>query len=85
MAVRDGRLALVHLRLNRMGRDGSSGGMKLDGPATAVKIARNAGGWGHPEDVSSPLSVAFSPDRKWLYLAGHPSAELAERGGPHGV
>ncbi len=71
MAVRDGRLALVHRTLNRMGRDGSSGGMALDGPATAVKIAQNAGGWGHPEDLSAPLSVALSPDRKWLYLAGY--------------
>ncbi|KKK46951.1 hypothetical protein LCGC14_3160110, partial [marine sediment metagenome] len=42
MAARGGRIALAHLRLNRLAADGTSGGMNLQGPATSLRGRR---GW----------------------------------------
>ncbi|MCG3178015.1 MAG: hypothetical protein BIFFINMI_00338 [Phycisphaerae bacterium] len=71
MDVRGGRMALVHLKLNRLAPDGSTGGLPLGGPDTTILVKRDAGGWGHPECICAPLSVALSPDGKWLYMAGY--------------
>jgi hypothetical protein len=79
MAENQGRLALVNCKLNRLATDGSGARMPLEGPATSILIKRDAGGWGHPECVSVPLSAAFSPDGKWLYLAGYQFTALDER------
>jgi len=58
MAVRKGRIALAQLRLNRLGADGATAGLPLQGPATTLSSA-------------SPRSVALSPDGRWLYLTGY--------------
>jgi sugar lactone lactonase YvrE len=61
MAIRDRRLALAGLRLNRLGTDGTTGGLPLEGPETCFRIDR----W-----YAVPRSAALSPDGKTLYLAG---------------
>ena len=60
MTIRNGRIALTGVRLNRMATDGTSGGLALYGPRTDVM----------PRDKYSkkPRGVAFSPDTASLYL-----------------
>ncbi|MCG3180229.1 MAG: hypothetical protein BIFFINMI_02587 [Phycisphaerae bacterium] len=68
MAVRGGRMALAYVYLNRLATDGSSGGLKLQGPRTGYVIKSVAGGM----DVDvGPNSIAFSPDGKTLYMAAY--------------
>ncbi|OPX21588.1 MAG: hypothetical protein B1H04_06385 [Planctomycetales bacterium 4484_123] len=38
IAVRNGRIALVHRRLNRLYKDGSTGGLELTGPVTCYQV-----------------------------------------------
>jgi len=71
MAANNGQLALVNLKLNRLASDGSSGGLPLEGPKTGIAVTNNACGWGHNPFTCVPVSAAFSPDTKWLYLAGY--------------
>jgi hypothetical protein len=71
MAANGGQLALVHLKLNRLAADGSSGGLPLEGPGTGIAVGAGACGWGHEAFTAAPLSAALSPDSKWLYLAGY--------------
>ncbi|MCK6474873.1 MAG: hypothetical protein L6R28_24405 [Planctomycetes bacterium] len=66
-----GKIAVLQEKLNRIAADGSSGGLPFYGPKVGVDIPRDAGGWGHKECTSAPLSAAFSPDGKTLYLAGY--------------
>jgi len=71
MAVRDGRIALVYDRINRLAIDGTTGGLDLTGPAVGRRIrSRGYGGFGQGENIVGPQSVAFSPDGKTLYLTG---------------
>ena len=67
MALHQGRLALVMRSLNRMATDGTTGGMLLEGPKTSFP---STGRRGRPAEAH-PRSAAFSPDGKWLYLAGY--------------
>jgi hypothetical protein len=60
------RIALAYLRLNRLAGDGSSGGLPIRGPNTAVTI-----GSGRHKRIVEPTSAAFSPDGKTLYMAGY--------------
>ena len=71
MAVQRDRLALVMLSLNRLATDGTTGGMPLEGPKVSYPgVARQPGE--PPRDIQiGPNSAAFSPDGKWLYLAGY--------------
>ena len=72
MAVRDGRIALVCNRLNRLAADGSSGGQDIAGGRTSVHISGFTIIYSHNNQVDLvPTSAAISPDRKWLYLAGY--------------
>jgi DNA-binding beta-propeller fold protein YncE len=66
-----GRLALVHLKLNRLAPDGSSGNLPFEGPTIGIPVAKDACGWSNPAFTYAPLSAAISPDGKWLYLAGY--------------
>jgi sugar lactone lactonase YvrE len=64
MAVGPGRIALADLRLNRLGAHG----LPLPGPPTAVTLKPKD--FQTPIDVP-PLSAAFSPDGKHLYLTAY--------------
>ena len=64
LTVRDGRMALAGVRVNRMATDGSSGGLDLWGPRVDGTPPRGR----HPK---RPHALAFSPDHKVLYLTAH--------------
>jgi hypothetical protein len=61
------RLALAMNSLNRVATDGTTGGLPLEGPATALPGKPYRG----KPVMAVPRSAAFSPDGKWLYLAGY--------------
>jgi hypothetical protein len=60
------RIALAYLRINRLGGDGSSGGLPIQGPKVSVEL-----GSGRRKRVVEPTSAAFSPDGKTLYMTGY--------------
>jgi hypothetical protein len=66
MAVAGKRIALASDRLNRLDADGTTGGLNLEGPATAVMTV-----YRKQEVVVPPRSAALSPDGRWLYLTGY--------------
>jgi hypothetical protein len=73
MAVKGDRIALAMYWVNRLAVDGSSGGRKLNGPKIdyqAVKGGRRYLGGTDTVQVP-PHSSAFSPDGRFLYLAGY--------------
>ena len=70
LAVGKGRVALAHYGLSRLATDGSSGGVSLKGPDVVVPQIYGTGDRPRTMDVM-PKSAAFSPDGKWLYLAGY--------------
>lgn len=61
-----GQVAVSGLHLNRLAADGTSGGLSLYGPPIALQQVGKKGG-----EMLAPRSIAFSPDNKWLYLAGY--------------
>ncbi len=64
-------LVLAGVKMNRLTTDGTSGGRDLLGGRSSfpLKGVRTMLG---PKDVdASPSSAAFSPDGKWVYLAGY--------------
>jgi sugar lactone lactonase YvrE len=67
LAVGNDRIALVDRFLNRLGTDGSTGSLDLGGPRTLIPLK----GSGDVPVEATPTSVAFSPDGRWLYLAGY--------------
>ena len=71
LTVRGTRIAMTHQKLNRLATDGSTGGLPLGGPAVTYPVPM--GGMNRHNSVEhvSPLSLAFSPDGKWLYLSGY--------------
>lgn len=66
MDVRGDRIALAHLKLNRLSTKGHTGGLDLSGTDTTVKFGKGKKAWG-----VKPTSAAFSPDGKTLYLSGY--------------
>ncbi|MFT7639870.1 MAG: hypothetical protein ACI9G1_001608 [Pirellulaceae bacterium] len=66
MAVVGNRVALANDRLNRLGSDGGTGGLNLEGPTTAVTVIFRS-----KEVVVPPRSAALSPDGRWLYVTGY--------------
>ena len=62
-----GHLALVMRRLNRVATDGTTGGLPLEGPKTMIETPQ---GDKEPHEAY-PISAAFSPEGKWLYLTGY--------------
>jgi len=71
MAVRGRRVALAHLKLNRLAADGSTGGLPLEGPETSLPMTPGKWGGRGPARPVSPWSAEFSPDGRRLYLAGY--------------
>ncbi len=69
MAVRGPRVALAFEFLNRLGVEGSSGGLPLKGPKTMMKIKHR--GLKEKKAKLGPSSMAFSPDGKTLYMTGY--------------
>jgi DNA-binding beta-propeller fold protein YncE len=68
MTLKGKRIALAHMEVNRLGTDGSTGGLPLRGAHTGHVIKSVAGGL----DVNvGPSSIAFSPDGKTLYATGY--------------
>ncbi len=65
-AVHGNRIALAMNSLNRMATDGTTGGLNLEGPETSFPVTIK----GKPDRVV-PLSAAFSPDGKTLYMTGY--------------
>ncbi len=67
------RLATGFRTLNRLGTDGSSGGLAMEGPPLAqeVVIGREDMWAGGKKTRAAPRSAAFSPDGKRLYLSGY--------------
>lgn len=71
MDVRNKQIALAGIKLNRLSTDGTSGGNKIYGPDVyALKQPNIKFDLQGPTWVP-PTSLAFSPDAKWLYLAGY--------------
>jgi len=70
MAVRNGRIALVHVQLNRLGTDRTTAGLLLQGPRTAIS-APTRRDRETARALASPRSAALGPDGKWLYLTGY--------------
>ena len=66
LAVHEGTIALAGTRLNRMATDGSSGGLDLRGPEVYGSRPAARG-----SRIKRPHALAFSPDRKFLYLTAH--------------
>ncbi len=65
-AVAENRIALASVKLNRLATDGTSGGLELVGPETAIKIIFRG-----DELLVDPRSAALSPNARWLYLTGY--------------
>lgn len=66
MAIAGSRIALASEKLNRLATNGTSGGLTLTGPATALEINFRGA-----ELSIEPRSAALSPDGRWLYLTGY--------------
>ncbi|PCJ53508.1 MAG: hypothetical protein COA79_22845 [Planctomycetota bacterium] len=92
IAINKNFIALGMQKINRLATDGSSGGL----PLTGVEIRRTVklSSKNRKKDQINikfpPISMAFSPDNKWLYLTGYlyrdgvPGRNL-ESGCLHGV
>jgi len=61
IAVRNGRIALVHRRLNRLYKDGSTGGLELTGPKTCHHMELRLDGIRRRHWWVSPTSAADRP------------------------
>jgi hypothetical protein len=70
-SVRNGRIALVKVCLNRLAPDGTTGGLPLKGPKTHVTKTSKQIKWGREPFRVYPWASAFSPDGKTLYLAAY--------------
>ena len=70
LAARNGRIAPMRFRLNRLAADGSTGGKKLGGPEIYLPVRRHEGYGRYVDAHIAPRSAAFSPDGKWLYMTG---------------
>ncbi len=68
MALRGDRLALAQIQLNRLGTDGSTGGLPLGGPTLGHTIDSVAG---ERTVTVGPSSLAFSPDGNTLYTTAY--------------
>ncbi len=66
MAVRNGRIALGQIYLNRLATDGTTGGLPLRGPEVSLKYKISKG-----HRRIHPRAAALSPDGKTLYVSGY--------------
>jgi len=83
LAVMSGKVALVGERVNRFATDGTSGGMRVHGPAAGFEIVDQGMPWrgGGRRYPAAPVSAAISPDGRWLYLAGYTWPENMDTAG----
>lgn len=81
-----GQIALAMKNLNRLHLDGSSGGLPFDGPEVKqdVLLGTIHEFKGGVYDVP-PRAMAFSPDGKYLYIAGYYWSYAWHRDGLNGV
>lgn len=71
MAIRNGRIALAYLNVNRLHTDGTTGGLPLKGGRTGYRV-NTGSSYGKLSGMEiGPSSAAFSPDGKTLYLTGY--------------
>jgi len=75
MAVNHGRIALVHVFLNRLATDGTTGGLPLTGPKVVLPLKKRR----RRTVEVPPRSAALSPDGKILYYTGFVFAHLIGR------
>ena len=89
IAVCGERMALTGRLLVRMATDGGTprsdsgqaGGVDLHGPKIGIAVTERRG-WSAPFSFDvSPRTAAFSPDGKWLYMAGHNWNDNFDTGG----
>jgi len=81
IAVQKNKLALVHLKLNRLGLNGDNEGQNLEGPKTSITTADREK-YIHGKNLeASPKSCAISPDGEWLYLTGYSWTAYQHTGG----
>ncbi|MGQ9662122.1 MAG: hypothetical protein ACUVWX_07275 [Kiritimatiellia bacterium] len=73
MAVAGSRIALAMLYLNRLSLDGSTGGLKLNGPQVCFETQRGGYYASEAREIVKvyPTGAALSPDGKWVYLTGY--------------
>jgi len=73
MAVQGDRIALTLYRVNRLATDGTSGGLPLTGPDVGMDYKTHGPNRSKSQELvkAYPNSTAFSPDGKYLYLAGY--------------
>jgi len=72
MAVNNGRIALVHIFLNRLATDGTTGGLELTGPKVVLPLKKRR----RRTVEVPPRSAALGPDGKTLYYTGFVFAHL---------
>ncbi|MCK6473948.1 MAG: hypothetical protein L6R28_19680 [Planctomycetes bacterium] len=65
------RIAMAEWTVNRLATDGSTGGLPLSGPKVTYPVAMNAMNRGGTTEEVTPMSLALSPDGKYLYLSGY--------------
>jgi sugar lactone lactonase YvrE len=63
----DGKIALAFHKVNRLFRDGTSGGLPVQGPGVSFEVQ----GYRRRKTTAGPTSITFSPDGKWLYMTGY--------------
>jgi DNA-binding beta-propeller fold protein YncE len=82
----NGLIVLSHWTMNRLGTDGGRTSASMHGPKISYK-ARLRLVHSFPGGIYdiAPRSMAFSPDGKWLYLAGYHWAMPWNNDGLHGV
>ncbi|MBM4031253.1 MAG: hypothetical protein FJ291_05640 [Planctomycetes bacterium] len=86
MAARDGQLLLACQRINRLASDGGTGGRPLAGPNVFIPVhVPGVHEWRGGIVNVPPTDAAFSPDGKWLYLAGYVWTRSWRNGGLCGV
>jgi len=86
LAVGKNRLALASISVNRLGTDGSGGGVKFKGPKVSFPAQLRAM-HEHPGGTHQigPRSAALSPDGRWLYLSCYFWNQAWNQDGLHGV
>ncbi|MCG3180228.1 MAG: hypothetical protein BIFFINMI_02586 [Phycisphaerae bacterium] len=65
-------IAIASLKLDRLGSDGTTFGLPLTGPDVSRDVRLQGMNANHEDAFPvTPWSAAFSPDGRWVYLAGY--------------
>jgi len=76
MAVRAGRIALAYRKLNRLGTDGTTGGLTLGGPVVTGTIVDRGHFFRNQTVHVLPRDAALDPTGRWLYMTGYVHGQL---------